>query len=66
LSVGTLDSDAYQDIVDQYGVMGLPTLLLFKGGALVERIIGFTPRDRIEARLLPFLASVKAPATGNS
>ncbi len=55
LRVGLLDSDANQTIVQQYGVMGLPTLILFEHGAPVERIIGFVSRDRIEAKILPHL-----------
>jgi thioredoxin 1 len=56
LRVGLLDSDANPDIIQQYSVMGLPTLILFVGGSPVERIIGFTPRERIEAKLAPHLA----------
>ena len=53
LRVGLLDSDANQQIVQQYGVMGLPTLLLFVDGSPVERIIGYMPGERIEAKLMP-------------
>ena len=56
LHVGLLDADTQPDIVQQYGVMGLPTLLLFVDGAPVERIVGFVPRERIEAKILPHLA----------
>ena len=57
LRVGLLDSDLSPDITQQYGVMGLPTLILFVGGSPVERIVGYTPRDRIEAKILPHLAT---------
>lgn len=60
LRVGLLDSDINLETVQQYGVMGLPTLILFVDGSPVERIIGFTPRERIEAKLLPHLAMEKA------
>ncbi|MEQ8673675.1 MAG: thioredoxin domain-containing protein [Aggregatilineales bacterium] len=56
LRVGLLDSDANQDIVQQYGVMGLPTTILFVDGVPVERIVGFTSQERIEAKILPHLA----------
>ena len=56
LRVGLLDSDTNQDIVQQYGVMGLPTTLLFVDGIPVERIVGFTAQGRIEAKILPHLA----------
>jgi thioredoxin 1 len=34
-----------------YGVMTIPTLILFKGGRPVERVVGYLPRARILARL---------------
>jgi thioredoxin 1 len=55
LSVGSLDSDAHPDLTQEYGVMGLPTLILFRDGQPVECIVGYTPRDKIEAKLLPYL-----------
>lgn len=55
LRVGLLDSDANPTLVQQYGVMGLPTLILFVNGEPAERIVGYVPRERIEAKLLPHL-----------
>lgn len=60
LRVGILDSDSNPQIIRQYGVMGLPTLILFVGGEPVERIVGFKTQDRIEAKLVPHLAIEKA------
>ena len=57
LRVAELDADNYPQIVQQYGVMGLPTLILFQNGEPVERIIGFMPRSRIESTVLPYLAT---------
>lgn len=56
LRVGKLDADHHPQIVQQYGVMGLPTLILFQNGEPVERITGFVPRSRIESTVLPYLA----------
>ena len=55
LRVGMLDSDNNQPIVQEYGVMGLPTLILFVDGIAVERITGYKPQERIEAKLLSHL-----------
>jgi thioredoxin 1 len=55
LSIGTLDSDDYPEISQKFGVMGLPTLILFQNGSPVQRIVGYTSRERIEAKLLPYL-----------
>ena len=60
LHVGLLDSDDNPVIVQQYGVMGLPTLILFVGGAPVERMVGYMPRERIEAKIRPHLAAQRA------
>ena len=60
LRVGLLDSDANPAIIQQYVIMGLPTLILFVAGSPVTRIVGYTSRERIEAKLLPHLALEKA------
>jgi len=41
VKIGKLDVDASQDIAIRYGVSGIPTLGLFQGGKLVDRMIGF-------------------------
>ena len=41
VAIGKLDVDENQDIAMRYGVMGIPTLGLFLGGKLVDRMIGF-------------------------
>lgn len=60
LRVGTLDADAHPDLQQRFGVMGLPTLILFQGGKPVHRIIGFQPGSRLEAQIVPFLQAQKA------
>jgi thioredoxin 1 len=39
--VGKLDVDVNQEIAIRYGVMGIPTLGLFRGGKLVDRLVGY-------------------------
>ena len=39
--VGKLDVDQAQSIAMRYGVMGIPTLGLFKAGKLADRLVGF-------------------------
>lgn len=55
LLVATLDADASPDVVMNYGVMGLPTLILFKNGEPVARITGYQPKDRIVKQIQPHL-----------
>jgi thioredoxin 1 len=51
LRVVKVDADANQNVMQQYGILGLPTLMLFKGGEAVERITGFKPKDKILGKL---------------
>ena len=55
LRVAKLDADAHPDVLMQYGIMSIPTLVLFKGGQPVVRITGFQPKDRITNQLKPHL-----------
>lgn len=55
VKVGHLDIDANIDVTMQYSVMGVPTLILFKGGQPVERLSGFMQKERILSKLNPHL-----------
>ncbi len=55
LRVGRLDADSNPSIMMEYGIMGIPTLILFKDGQPVERLIGYMPKDRIVSKLEPHL-----------
>src|SRR2546421_7579355 len=41
VKIGKLDVDANQEIAIRYGVMGIPTLGLFREGKLVDRLVGY-------------------------
>ena len=43
------DENAYTP--SRYGIMGIPTLILFKDGEEVDRVVGFAPRKTLEERL---------------
>ena len=51
LRVAKLDADANQEVLMNYGIMGIPTLILFKGGEAVERITGFKPKAKIVSKI---------------
>jgi thioredoxin 1 len=56
LRVAKMDADTNQAVLMRYGIMGIPTLILFKGGQDVERITGYKPKDKIVSKLVPHLA----------
>lgn len=43
-----LNVDENQDVPQQYGVRSLPTLLMFKGGKVVDQIVGAVPKSKLE------------------
>ncbi|MFC2141794.1 thioredoxin [Acidobacteriota bacterium] len=49
LKVAKLNVDENQRVPAKYGIMSIPTLLLFKGGELQETIVGALPKDKIVA-----------------
>lgn len=53
VKVVKIDADANPNIVMKYGVMGIPTLLFFKGGEIQERITGYMPKDKLAAKFSP-------------
>ena len=50
-----LDIDQNVNTTMKYGVMGVPTLMLFVGGQVVERITGYQPKRKILDKLEPSL-----------
>lgn len=48
LKVARLDVDANPDLASQFGVMSIPTLLIFKEGAPVERLVGYRPKEQLK------------------
>jgi thioredoxin 2 len=57
--VGKLDVDANPATAARFEIRGIPTLLVFDHGQLVERIVGVQPRPTIEAHLTPLLAAAR-------
>lgn len=40
-----VDTDSNPDIAYRYGIQGIPTLIIFKNGQPVERIVGAAPKE---------------------
>jgi len=55
LKVTKLDVDYNNESAMKYGVMSIPTLILFKDGQPVERIVGFMPKEKLLKKIDPHL-----------
>ncbi len=51
VKVGKVDVDQHQKVAQQYGIRSIPTLLVFKGGRVVDTIIGAVPKAKLEESL---------------
>jgi len=55
VAFGKLNTDENQKIALQYRIQAIPTLLVFKNGKLVDRIVGAVPKDQIMKRIQKFM-----------
>jgi thioredoxin 1 len=56
LKIVSLNTDENQETTARYQVLSIPTLILFKDGEIVKKVIGALPKRRLEAELEPALA----------
>ncbi|AXA36339.1 MAG: thioredoxin [Candidatus Hydrogenedentota bacterium] len=48
LKVGKVNVDDHQEVAARYGIASIPTLMIFKNGQLVERIVGALPKPMLK------------------
>ncbi len=53
VKVVKLDADQNPNVMMKYGVMGIPTLMLFKRGEIKERMTGYQPKEKLAAKVAP-------------
>jgi thioredoxin 1 len=51
VKVAKLNVDEYPAIPSQYSIMSIPTLLLFKNGQVVSRLVGYQTKDKLAQAL---------------
>ena len=51
IKIVSVDADNEQELAARYGVLGLPTFLLFNNGAPVQTLVGARPKRRLESEL---------------
>ena len=55
VKVVKLDADENPNIMTKYGVLGIPTLMLFKSGEVKERMTGYQPKNKLVTKLTPHI-----------
>jgi len=56
LKVCKVNTDESHEIPGKYDIHGIPTLIIFKRGAEVERMVGYMPEPALKAKIDPHLA----------
>jgi len=50
-TVGKLNTEEHRQVSEALGIRALPTMLVFKGGRVVDQQVGAVPRARLESML---------------
>ena len=56
LKVAKLNTDENPDIASRYQVMGIPTLMFFKGGQMIDRIVGAASKKQFKEKIEALLS----------
>lgn len=51
LKVGKMNVDENPQTPTTYGIRGIPTLILFKGGKVINQVVGAVPKNRLKAMI---------------
>jgi thioredoxin 1 len=49
--VGKVNVDEHAELAAQFGVLNIPTLIFFKGGEEVDRVVGVQPKNQLDAKI---------------
>lgn len=50
-TVAKVNVDEIQDLAVQFGVLNIPTLIFFKGGEEIDRVVGVQPKSQLDAKI---------------
>ncbi len=57
VKVAKMNADESHEIPEKYGIMSIPTLMIFKGGEVVEQMVGVTAKDKLVEKLTAHMAA---------
>lgn len=51
VKVAKIDIDANQEVSIEYGIRNIPTLLFFKNGQVVDKVVGVQPKEKLAEKM---------------
>lgn len=57
LTIAKVNIDDHGEVASEYGIRAIPTMLLFKGGQVVEQLVGMMPKAALKAKLAAHVAA---------
>lgn len=48
---GKIDIDRSLEVAQEYNIVSVPTMIIFKNGKEVQRIVGFAPKEQIKSKI---------------
>ena len=55
LVVGKVNVDENQRVAQRYGIMSIPTMMIFRNGQVIDQVVGALPAQALRARVLPYV-----------
>ena len=55
VKVGKMNVDENRAVASKYGIMSIPTLMIFKDGEVVDQMVGALPKAAIESKLKEYV-----------
>jgi thioredoxin 1 len=55
LKVCKVNVDEAPKIASEYGIMSIPTLIIFKNGKIQDKVIGVAPKTKLESMIKPYI-----------
>ena len=55
ITVGKCDVEENEDLASEFGIRNIPTLLFFKGGQVVDKLVGAQPMAKLEEKFQALL-----------
>lgn len=55
VNIGKVDVDENNDVASEFGIRNIPTILYFKDGKLVDKLVGAVPKAQIEEKVKSLL-----------